>query len=432
MVNIMSKKMGFWSVVALVIGSQIGTGILMLPASLAMYGEFGLLGWCISGGGAIALGCVFGWLCMQFPETGGPHAYVKHAFGSNVGFFTGWTYWIISWVSTSVVVITCISYLAPIAGYDGKITYLILEIGLLLIITGLNLKGLQVAGRAEFFLTLLKFIPFLILPICALTKFDYANIEVSHEIAINMSADKILAHATMLTLWGFIGLESATTPAGSVENPAHTVPKAIIYGTAAVFFLYLFNSIAVMGMIPSAELAVSKAPYSALTQRLWGGNWHMLISFIAGIICIGTLNAWVLTSGQIGLGLAESKMFPAIFKQKNKSGAPIGSLCISTIGIIPILIMTANDNLAKQITEIIDISVTSFIFVYLICSISYLKLSIEKKFKATNIQLCVGAIAILFCSWILWQTSSNVLLIATIFTISGFPMFLYNKRALSS
>ncbi len=74
----MSNKIGFWAVFAFVTGSQIGSGVFMLPANLAGYGIFSLVGWAISGVGAIALCLVFASLCAKFPETGGPHTYVKH------------------------------------------------------------------------------------------------------------------------------------------------------------------------------------------------------------------------------------------------------------------------------------------------------------------------------------------------------------------
>ena len=107
----MSRKMGFWSVFALVTGSQIGTGVFMLPSSLAPYGISSLYGWVLSSLGAIALALVFAALCAQFPKTGGPHVYVKNAFGKPPAFFTGWTYWIISWVSTTAVIVSSVGYL---------------------------------------------------------------------------------------------------------------------------------------------------------------------------------------------------------------------------------------------------------------------------------------------------------------------------------
>ncbi|MFT4327493.1 MAG: amino acid permease, partial [Wolbachia pipientis] len=110
----MSNKIGFLAIFALVISSQIGSGIFMLPISLAPYGAYSLISWVISGFGAISLALVFASLCAKFPETGGPHIYVKHAFGSTAAFFVGWTYWVSSWVSSTAVTIASIGYLAPL------------------------------------------------------------------------------------------------------------------------------------------------------------------------------------------------------------------------------------------------------------------------------------------------------------------------------
>ena len=80
----MSQKLGFWSVFGLVTGSQIGTGVLILPASLTPFGVFSLVGWIISSCGAIILALVFSTLCARFPQTGGPHVYLKKTFGKPI------------------------------------------------------------------------------------------------------------------------------------------------------------------------------------------------------------------------------------------------------------------------------------------------------------------------------------------------------------
>ena len=422
----MSRKIGFWSVFALVTGSQIGTGVFMLPTSLAPFGVLSLAGWVISGFGAVALALVFAALCGRFPRTGGPHAYVKEAFGTPASFFTGWTYWTISWVSTTAVIVATIGYLTPLIGHCSSNTYLALEILLLIGITALNLSGVTVAGQAESVLTFLKFVPLLILPIVALFYFDIGNF-VTEEAVKNSSTTHSLAQVTLLTLWGFIGLESATTPAGSVEDPSKTIPRAIVLGTICVALLYFLNSIGIMGLIPGPELAQAKAPYVDAAQRLFGGHWHLGVSLIAAIVCLGTMNAWVLSAGQIALGLAEDKLIPRIFALKNKNDAPFWALLASSIGIIPLLVLTANENLAKQITSIIDFSVVAFLFVYLICGFSFFKLMIKKN-ELSYFSLFYGLVACGFCCWIIYETPLKTLLIASLFTVSGLPIYLWRQH----
>lgn len=423
----MSKKMGFWSVFAIVTGSQIGTTVFISPASLAPYGIFSLVGWLLSGFGAISLCLVFASLCARFPETGGPHAYINHSFGSTAAFFTGWTYWIISWVSTTVVVIAAVGSLSPFLGNISQTLEVLLQIILLLAIMLLNLKGVQAAGRAEFFLTLLKFIPLIIIPLMAMLYFNRQNFSVSSEVSA-MPFSSILSHVTLLTFFGFIGLECATTPAAEVNKPSTTIPKAIIIGTLSVALLYFLNSAGIMGLVPGNELTYSKAPYVDASRIIFGGNWYFLISCIASIVCIGTLNAWILASGQIVLGLAQDGLVPKIFGKKNKNGAPFFGILTSCLGIIPLLILTANKNLATQINTIIDFSVTAFLFVYLSCAIAFLKLKIQEK-SLSFFQAMYGGLSILFCCWVIYETPLLTLLLASLFIFSGLPMyFLWHRR----
>ncbi|MDR0296790.1 MAG: amino acid permease [Rickettsia sp.] len=423
----MSQKLGFWSVFALVIGSQIGTSVLVLPASLAPFGIFSLVGWVVSFCGAIILALLFAILCSRFPQTGGPHVYLKKAFGNDVAFFTGWTYWVISWVSTTVVVISAITYLEPLIGVNNSFVSLILQILLLFAIMLLNLKGIGVAGCAEFVLAILKFIPLVVVPVAALYQFDSNNFVMNKQIT-NLTFSQILGKITLLTFWGFIGLESATAQAGSVINPSKTIPRATVIGTLCVAIVYLINNVGIIGLIPPEDLIHSKAPYVDATQIIFGGQWHLLISLIASIICIGTLNAWVLISGQIALGLAQDGLMPSFFAKQNKNGAPIWGLVISCIGILLLLISTTNEDLSEQITEIIDFSVISFLFVYLACSIAFLKLLLAKSKKSSTYEWLIALGSIVFCLWIIYETQLNVTIKAISFVLSGIPVYLWYKK----
>lgn len=423
----MSRKIGFWPVFALVTGSQIGSGVFMLPASLAPFGAISLLGWLLSGLGAMALALVFAKLCGWFPQTGGPHVYVKQSFGASASFFTGWTYWIISWVSTTVVISASVGYLSPILGYPSDNTRLVIEIGLLIAITALNFRGVKTAGNTEFFLTLLKMIPLLLVPLAALFYFNKDNFApITASTPLEFS--HVLSQVVLFTLWGFIGVESATTPAGEVHNPSKTIPKAVIFGTLSVALFYFINSVGIMGVLPASQLANSMAPYADATQFMFGGNWHLIVSVIAAIVCIGTLNAWVLTSGQIALGLAQDGFMPPIMGKQNKHGAPMVAILVSTAGMIPLLILTLNENLAQQINSVIDYSVTAFLFVYGMCCLAFLKQLWQQKDKVPFIHWAYGLLALGFCVWVISATPAKTLLTAGAFVALGIPLYVYQKN----
>ncbi|MCE2950525.1 MAG: amino acid permease [Alphaproteobacteria bacterium] len=418
----MSQKIGFSAVFAIVTGSQIGSSVFTSPANLAGYGWFALWGFMMAGAGAMALCWVFATLCAAFPKTGGPHVYVHRLFGRAPAFFTGWTYWVISWISTTAVVVTAVGYLAPLMGLHDKWTLLSLQLLLLGLITYVNLQGVKIAGQAEFVLTLLKLIPLIVLPLGGLMFFKVEHFQVAPTLTESFSFSQLLGQMTLLTLWGFIGLETATTPAESVENPTKNIPKAMILGTLFVAVVYIINCLGIMGLVPPEVLKNSKAPYVDASQILFGGHWHLLISVIAGIVCVGTLNAWMLTSGQIALGLSQDGFMPALFAKTNKKEAPVWSILISAAGIVPLLFMTMADSFADQIRSIIDISVTAFLFVYSACCFGAIKLALRAN---KYLSAFVSLIALLFCAWIIYETPLATLGQSCLFTLSGVPVYLF-------
>lgn len=411
----MMKKIGFWATLAIVLGAQVGSGILMLPTTLAPFGIYTIYGWGIACIGAIALAYIFAKLCFLMPETGGPHMYIKRAFGNVPSFFTGWTYWLISWISTSIVVISCVAYLSPFLGECSENTYLFYEILLLAVITYINCVSVNLSGKLEMVLTALKFAPLIIIPCMAAQYFNSDNFRVADTIS-HMSDINIINQVSLLAFWGFIGVECATTPAGAIENPTRTIPLAIMFGTICAAILYLINCIGIMGAIPGEMLAESKAPYVMFAKMAFSGHADCIMGAIGFVICLGTLNAWTLTSGQIALGLAQGKMLPRACALTNKSGSPYFNIFISSIGIAIILSLTKQKSIAQQVTQIVDFSVISFLFVYLISSLAYLKfMCISKKIN----QIFIGLFAACFCVWIILNSSLLSILIAMCFTVSG-------------
>jgi APA family basic amino acid/polyamine antiporter len=431
--NTIQRKIGFWSVISLVIGSQIGSGIFLLPASLSSFGALGLMSWGITAVGALLLALVFAELCRKIPKTGGPHNYVEATFGKSAGFFCAWTYWVISWLSTPTVVIAVVGYLSPVLGNTSAKVNLLLELFVLLLITSLNLKGIKSSSRMEFVFTLLKILPLVLVPIAGLSL-----INMEHFTPINPTSNSTLSvinGAALLTLWGFIGVESATTPAESVHNPSKTIPRAIVFGTLIVALVYIISSFVVMAIVPPAVLSQSKAPFAEAATLIFGGHWHIIISIAASIVCLGTLNAWILTSGQIALGAANDGHFPKLFATQNSKGAPLWSLIISAGGVVPMLILTMNENLVDQVNSIIDISVTAFLFVYAASVLSYLKLSWQnpKQLRFQKMRsLFIGMMALIFCGWALWSSGIKTVGLASLVIVSGIPVYWWRRNKMDS
>lgn len=424
----MEKKIGLTALISIVIGSQVGSGVFMLPQLLAPYGVFALIGWCISGFGALSLAMVFMGLVKRLPKTGGPHAYVQEAFGQSAAFFIGWTYWLVSSLSSATVIAATISYLTPIINIKSPYIFAAHEIFLLGIVTIINLRGVKSASFIEVALNVIKIITLLIIPVAGLYFFDSGNITFSTDIIDQQSPISLISQTAVLTLWAFIGVEAATTPAEAVKNPKYTIPTAILIGTCFVLALYLINSISFIGLTTPAELAATKTPYVLATQKIFGGNWHLIIAGFAALVCVSNLNAWILTSGQIALGVANDNLLPSAFKRKNRYDAPFFALLTTAIVIVIPILLTIDDDISKQVFAIIDLSVQASVLIYLFCCASFFKILQNEKKAWHHYENIITVIAILFCIAMVSSAQIKTVLFASLFFASGLPIYVFWLR----
>ncbi len=428
----MKRQIGFYALTAIVIGSQLGSGVFILPAALAEYGPFSLIGCLLSGIGAILLTLVFGNLAMYYPDVGGPHIYIAKVFGFKWGFFATWCYWIVSFVSTTVVVVTGCSYIVPIlascTGQSvGSEVIFGLEVVCILIFMTLNLFGSNVSAKAEMVLSLLKIIPMVVLPIGCFFYFNKSNFN-SDVAALHISFHSVLSNATLIAFWGFIGLESGTTPVETVKNP-QTISRALVWGTSLVALIYMAIGVAVMGVIPIAALRKMDAPFVAITQIMVGGQWHLAIGAAVFMVCLGTLNAWIFISGQIASSAGKTNMLPVFFAKTNRYSAPQYSIAISSLGIIPFLVLTLNSSLKQQLLDLIDVSVIIFLWLYLLSVCAYGKLLWNNSIKRTFGSCMVALFAGIFSVWMIVSAMSWLhVTVWSIILVSGLPVYAYMKK----
>ena len=106
------KGLGLLACTALVVGNMVGSGIFLLPASLAPFGPIALGGWLLTSLGALVLAIIFGRLARLVSKTGGPYAYTEAGYGEFAGFLIAWGYWITLWTGNAAVAVA-------LAGYVG-------------------------------------------------------------------------------------------------------------------------------------------------------------------------------------------------------------------------------------------------------------------------------------------------------------------------
>ena len=332
-----ARGLGFWMCLALVIGNMIGSGVFLLPASLAPYGVNSILGWLVTAAGSVLLAIVFARLARSYPDAAGPYVYPRKAFGEAAGFLTAWGYWMAVWIGNAAIVTGTVAYLAELVPAIKQTVGgpAIVSCAIIWILTFLNWRGVRQMGVLQIVTTVLKVMPLLaivVLAIVLLGKGDASVIRVDPQ---PLSLAAVTASAT-LTLWAFLGLESATVPAGSVIDPEKTIPRATLWGTAITTGIYILACSTVVLLLPTAQLAQSTAPFADVVRMFWGGNAAALLALFAFISGFGALNGWILIHGEMPAALARAGVFPKFFARQSKYQTPGTSLFI-TSGLLTIV-----------------------------------------------------------------------------------------------
>lgn len=212
-------KLGLTACIALVVGNMIGSGIFLLPASLAPFGPIALGGWILTSLGALALAIIFGRLSRIVTKTGGPYAYTQEGFGDFAGFIIAWGYWIALWTGNAAVAVALAGYVGYLVPAVAASETYQLAVALIAIwtLTLVNVRGVEEAGSVQVVTTLLKLAPLIAIGILGLFWIDAANYEPANR--SGQSGVAAISAAAALTLWAYLGLESATVPSGDVIEP---------------------------------------------------------------------------------------------------------------------------------------------------------------------------------------------------------------------
>lgn len=385
--------LGFWALVALVVGNLVGSGIFLFPAALAPYGSCSFIGWGLTTLGAVLWALMFGRLSVLCPTMGGPHIYVRQAWGAKAAFVTAWSYWIMAWVSNVALVVATTSYALHQMPENPWIN-LMLQWGILLSCTIVHYRSLTCSGALESLLSLLKVVCLGVLPLWAICTHSLSWPPLQP--MAPMGLESAIHQVALLAVWTYIGLETGTVPSGSSSRH---VQKALIVGTLIAAAIYIMGCGAIMGIVPQAELAASKAPYADLAARVFGEAWgRPLITLVAVVSCLGALNGWVLVVGYMGYSAGQEGLFPPLFKQTNVRGVPVNSFVVATLCSMALMGLALIQNLQAQFMFLVDASVNLVLIIYAACALSLCKMAKRKSDYVLGIIGFVFACAVLQAS----------------------------------
>ena len=418
--------------VALVMGNMIGSGIFLLPASLARFGGVSLIGWLISTAGALMLALVFARLARIDPASGGPYAYTRRAFGDLAGFLVAWGYWISMWTSLGALAVALVGYLAALIPPITATPAIAAGSALIAVwsLVAVNVIGARAAGWVQGVTTVLKLFPLALVAVLGLAHFDSSRVEIADASVRTLITD--VPAVVALTLWAFLGLESATIPAGSIERPDISIPRATVVGTAIVAIVYVASTVGVMSLVPREALGVSTAPFvdAARTQV---GDWAAgAVAAGAALSCFGALNGWPLLVGQLPLAVARDGLFPRIFARLSQRGTPAAGLIIAGVLTTALVLLNYTRGLVELFTFFILLSTLNTLIPYVFSSLALFLLP-ERGREALPRGIAAAAIlAFAYSLWAMAGAGAETIYWGFLLLIAGLPVYVFLVRRSSA
>ena len=419
------RPMGPWMALALVMGSMIGSGVFLLPASLAPLGWNSVFGWLITVAGALCIAAVFAQLSRAVPKAGGPYAYTRAAFGDGAGFAIAWAYWISMWVGNAAIAtgaVSALSRIFPAVGETG--TSAAITVAIVWFFTLINIMGTKLAGQVQLVWTIIKLLPLVaVIGLAAWVLADSGAATVRPFVASEISVSAI-STATILTLWAMLGLETATVPADKVIDPERTIARATLLGTGGAGLLYIFVCSAVVLMLPAALTAASPAPFADFVET-YGGNSNagLVIAAFAAISALGALNGWVLCQAELPAAMARDGLFPAFLAKAAPNGTPRNAHLFTTTLLTVVILMNSSRSMQSMFEFLIILTTSIVLVMYLGCTAAAFQLWLNGRLKTNAAFPLIMALAAIYALWTIYGAGLEPLAWGLALLVAGIPIF---------
>jgi arginine:agmatine antiporter len=408
------RKLGPVLATIVVAGNMIGSGIFLLPATLAGVGSVTLIGWAVASVGALALALLFGKLARRKPLAGGPATYAFDAFGPFVGMQASLWYWASCLIGNIAIATAASGYLAVFFGIQPTAVHgAMITIALLWLVTFVNMVSPRFVGQVDGPLLVAGLIPLLLVATVGWFYFDPAQFSASWNVS-GKSDFYAVPNSLVLVFWAFTGLESASVAAAVVEDPERNVPLATVAGVAFAALIYMVTSAAIMGLAPASELATSSAPFALAAAKMFGPGVGPWVACAGMLKALGTLAGFVLMTAQVSRAAADHGLLPQFFARTRAGDTPIAGLVVAGLIGTAAIVMTISPTLNQQFGLLIEASTIFALLTYLGACLATLRYRVRDEIKLAMVG---GAFCIFVIAW-----SSVAVLIATAICMGTFVL----------
>ena len=306
---------------AVSIGGTIGVGILRTPGLVAeqLHVPFAIVLLWVAGGIYTLLGasCLTE-LGLMFPRAGGFYVYVRRAFGNTAGFAVGWTDWLMYCSILGYLSIAIAEFIATLGLIPGGAVRFV-AVFILIAIVALQWLGIRVSSQFQEVTTSLKCVAFLALVLACLLVPTSQHASAQIPSSTTLGGLIVALQAIVITYGGW------QSPLYFIEedrNPARDLPRAMIGGVLSVIGIYLLVNIALLKVLPIAELSGSTLPAADAARVIVGAHGRTLITVLSIISLVPLLNAVTMMGTRVIFGMGRDQLFWSRTSNVNPGGTP--------------------------------------------------------------------------------------------------------------
>jgi putrescine:ornithine antiporter len=191
-----------------------------------------------------------------------------------------------------------------------------------------------------------------------------------------------IAQSIPLTLWAFLGMESAAQASDAVEDPKRTVPLACLFGTLGAAVVYVLSTTVIQGIVPNAELANSSAPFAFVYAQMFNPLVGQIIMALAVMACVGSLLGWQFTLAQTAKMAADEGLFPKLFSKVSAMGAPIIGMLVCLVLQTLLALSTISPNASAMFSKLVNLAVVTNLLPYITALSGLLVIMYKAKLSA--------------------------------------------------
>ncbi len=424
------KKMSVMQLTVLTAVNMMGSGIIMLPANMAQVGGISLLSWIVTAVGSMAIAYGFAQAGVLQSRSGGMAAYAEEAHGKSGFFMTFYLYFFSLAIGNVAIAISAVGYLATFFPWltSAPIATTIGVIVLIWLTTVANFGGPKVTGQIGAITVWGVIIPVAGLSVIGWFWFSSETFAAAWNPS-GMSLGEGMGSSISLTLWAFLGMESAAQNSDAVENPKRDVPLACLFGTLGAAVVYVLSTTVIQGIVPNAELAASTGPFGLVYARMFNPIVGSIIMGLAVMACLGSLLGWQFTIAMTAKSAAEDRMFPTLFTKVNGLGAPIMGMLVMGVVQTLLALSTISPTLSDQFYSLVNLAVVTNVVPY-IMALSALVVMMKKAGTAQStyrLNVAVMVVALLYSIFAIYASGMEAVLGGML--VMGFGYLIYGFLA---